>query len=206
MPFAFIPGDKTVPKPKDPEPGDRGAGADATGGSSRSASPSSTATASSCPTSRCTPTSARTRSLHLDQSSVALWVENQGVVGAAEEVDLDDIRNARPQRVAFADRQDAGRSARSSSPRTDGVERPWLFPQLVDDLPAMARRVRHDRPETSTKGYLLLAQAAARAAEKVFGSIVRYPGSDRAAAHADHPALRLRGLAPTRSASSPARS
>jgi len=39
---------------------------------------------------------------HLDRQTVALWVENRGVVGAAEEVDLDDLRQARAQRIAFA--------------------------------------------------------------------------------------------------------
>ena len=58
----------------------------------------------------------------------------------------------------------------------DGVERPWLFPQLAD----ICRRWLDECVTTDpgvTKGCLLLTQACARAAEKVFGSITRYPGS-----------------------------
>ena len=70
------------------------------GGSWRSASRSSTATGSSCPTSRCTPTSTRTRRSTSTKQTVALWVENQGVVGAA-----DRGRPRRhPQRPRPADR------------------------------------------------------------------------------------------------------
>ncbi len=111
--------------------------------------------------------------LHLDQKDVALWVESRGVVGAAEESDLADIRDARPQRVAFAivktlmEREEYFAAL-------DAVPRPWLFPQLVD----IARRWLDGWVTTDpgvTKGHLLLAQARNRAAEKVFGAIVRYP-------------------------------
>ena len=40
--------------------------------------------------------------MHLDQEGVALWVKTGGVIGEREEVDLDEIRDARPQTVAFA--------------------------------------------------------------------------------------------------------
>ena len=69
--------------------------------------------------------------MHLDHATVALWVKNQGVIGAAAEVDLDDIRNARTQRIAFA-------IAKTLIEREeffaalDGAQRPWLFPQLVE--------------------------------------------------------------------------
>ena len=111
--------------------------------------------------------------LHVDQSMVALWVENQGVVGEAEQVDLDDIRSAREQRIAFS-------IAKTLVQREEffaalaGTERPWLFPQLVD----ICRRWLDECVTTDpgvTKGHLLLTQAGARAAERVFGSIVRYP-------------------------------
>jgi type III restriction enzyme len=104
---------------------------------------------------------------------VALWVENQGVVGEAEQVDLDDIRSAREQRIAFS-------IAKTLVQREEffaalaGIERPWLFPQLVD----ISRRWLDECVTTDpgvTKGHLLLTQAGARAAEKVFGSIVRFP-------------------------------
>ena len=113
--------------------------------------------------------------MHLDHATVALWVKNQGVIGAAAEVDLEDIRNARPQRIAFA-------IAKTLIEREQffaalgGAERPWLFPQLVE-----ITRQWLDQCVTTeagvTKGHLLLTQAGARAAEKVFSSIIRYPES-----------------------------
>ena len=113
--------------------------------------------------------------LHLDQEAIALWVESSGIVGASAQVDLDDIRNARSKRIAFA-------IAKTLVQREEffgalaGGERPWLFPQLAE----ISRRwldvcVTTD-PEV-TKGHLLLTEPGALAAEKVFGSIVGYPES-----------------------------
>jgi type III restriction enzyme len=113
--------------------------------------------------------------LHLDQASVALWVESQGVIGAAAEVDLEDIRNARTQRIAFAIAKTLVQREQFFA-ALNGVERPWLFPQLV----SIARRWLEECvtvDEGVTKGSLLLTQAGARAAEKVFASIVRVPES-----------------------------
>lgn len=174
VPFAFIPGDRQIPKPRDPRPAvevrtlperwdlaiqfpkldgyrvelpDEKLHADFDEGSQ----------------------------MHLDQATVALWVQNRGVVGAASEADLDDIRNARPQQVAFA-------IAKTLIEREQffaalgGAPRPWLFPQLV----GIARQWLDECVTTEggvTKGHLLLTQAGARAAEKVFSSIIRYPGS-----------------------------
>jgi type III restriction enzyme len=113
--------------------------------------------------------------LHLDQSAVALWVENRGVVGVAAQVDLADIRQARTQRIAYE-------IAKTLMEREEffaalaGAQRPWLFPQLVD----ICRRWLDECVSTDegvSKGHLLLTQACARAAEKVFDSIVRYPGN-----------------------------
>lgn len=114
--------------------------------------------------------------LHLDKErAAALWVESRGIVGASQEVDLEEIRNARTQRVAFA-------LARTLVQREQffaalaGVERPWLFPQLADICRRWLEECVTTEPDVP-KGYLLLTQACARAAEQVFQSIVRYPGS-----------------------------
>ena len=111
--------------------------------------------------------------LHLDQASVALWVESRGVVGESEQVDLEGIRNARTQRIAFSIANTLAEHEEFFAAH-GGVERPWLFPQLIE----ICRRWLDECVTTDpgvTKGYLLLTQAGARAAEKVFGSIVRYP-------------------------------
>jgi type III restriction enzyme len=109
--------------------------------------------------------------LHVDAATVALWVTNAGVVGAEEEVDLADIRTARRQRIAY-------RIARTLVQREEffaahaGVERPWLFPQLVDICRRWLAECVTTDPDV-TAGHLLLTQAGARAAGKVFASIVR---------------------------------
>jgi type III restriction enzyme len=107
--------------------------------------------------------------LHLDQATVALWVENRGVVGAAAEVDLDDIRNARTQRIAYAIAKTLVQREEFFAAHA-GVERPWLFPQLVDICRRWLDECVSTDPDV-TKGHLLLTQAGARAAEKVFSAI-----------------------------------
>ncbi len=111
--------------------------------------------------------------LHLNQEMVALWVENRGVVGAAEQVELADIRGARDQRIAFSIAKTLVQHEKFFAAH-GSVEKPWLFPQLVE----ICRRWLDECVTTDAgvaKGHLLLTQAGARAAEKVFGSIVRYP-------------------------------
>lgn len=172
VPFAFIPGDRQIPKPREPRPAievralpdrwdmairfpkldgyrievpDETLHADFDGAST----------------------------LHLDQATVALWVKSQGVIGEASEVDLEEIRNARTQRIAFAIAKTLVQREEFFA-ALDGIERPWLFPQLV----TIVRRWLDQCVTTEggvTKGYLLLTQAGAKAAEQVFSSIVRYP-------------------------------
>ncbi len=174
VPFAFIPGDRHIPKPRDPRPAVevralqerwRLAVRFPKLDGYRVELPDDSLSACFTEESR----------LLVDQSTVALWVKNQGVVGEASEVDLSDIRNARDQRIAFG-------IAKTLLQREEffaalsGVERPWLFPQLVE----ISRRWLAECVSTEpgvTKGHLLLTQASARAAEKVFGSIVRSPQS-----------------------------
>src|SRR6266567_2875056 len=174
VPFAFIPGDRQIPKPRDPRPAvevralperwDLAIHFPKLDGY-RVELPDEKLHADFDEDSR----------MYLDHATVALWVKNQGVIGAAAEVDLDDIRNARAQRIAFA-------IAKTLIQREEffaalgGAQRPWLFPQLV----AIARQWLNECVTTDpgiTKGHLLLIQAGARAAEKVFSSIIRYPGS-----------------------------
>jgi type III restriction enzyme len=116
--------------------------------------------------------------LHLDQATVALWVENRGVIGEAAEVDLEDIRTARQQRIAFAIAKTLAQQEKFFAAHA-GVERPWLFPQLVAICQQWLAECVTTDPEV-TKGHLLLTQACARAAEKVFSSIFRVVGSQTA--------------------------
>ena len=173
VPFAFIPSDKPVPKPPTPRPAievralpereelaiefpkldgyrielpDQQLHADFTGESR----------------------------MHLDQEGVALWVETGGVIGERAQVDLEEIRDARPQTVAFALARELMRHRFAA----DGdVTRPWLFPRLVEISEQwLDQCVTTDRDVT--KGHLLLAQPAAQAAEKIYGAIAQY-GDER---------------------------
>ncbi|MGI8753284.1 MAG: BPTD_3080 family restriction endonuclease [Acidimicrobiales bacterium] len=115
--------------------------------------------------------------MHVDSEEVALWVESGGIVGLRTEGDLSAIRGARRQRIAFE-------IAKTLVEREEffaahgGVERPWLFPQLVDICGRWLDECVTTDPNV-TIGYLLLAQLRAVAAEKVYRSIVHYP-TDRA--------------------------
>jgi type III restriction enzyme len=174
VPFAFIPGDRQIPKPRDPRPAVEVRALPERWDLSiqfpkldgyRVELPDETLHANFDENSL----------MHLDERTVALWVENQGVIGEASSVDLDDIRWARTQRVAFA-------IAKTLIEREQffaalgGAERPWLFPQLV----AITRQWLDEYVTTGpgvTKGYLLLVQACNRAAEKVYDSIISQPGN-----------------------------
>ena len=174
VPFAFIPGDRQPPKTKDPRPA-VGVRALDERWPLAIAFPKLDGYRVELPDEPLHADFHAATRWHLDRQTVALWVENRGVVGAAEEVDLDDLRQARAQRIAFA-------IAKTLVEREEffaalaGVERPWLFPQLAD----ICRRWLDGYVTADlevAKGHLLLAQPRNEAAEKVFSAIVRYPGS-----------------------------
>lgn len=110
--------------------------------------------------------------LHVDQQAVALWVKNEGIVGTGEEIVLEDLRSARPQAIAYAI---ASRLLKTSLSAHDGVERPWLFPQVA----ALGRKWVDEcvtlEGETPL-GMLLLAEGTNLAAEKFFGALVAQEG------------------------------
>jgi type III restriction enzyme len=168
VPFAFIPGDRQVPKPRDPRPAVE-VRAEPDRWELAIRFPKLDGYRLELPDEPLEATLDDDCRLHLDQATVALRVENRGVVGAAAEVDLEDIRNARTQRIAFAV---AKTLAQREFAAYAGAERPWLFPQLVD----ICRRWLEECVTTDpgvTKGHLLLTQACARAAEKVFSAITQ---------------------------------
>lgn len=173
VPFAFIPSDKPVPRPRTPRPAievhslpdrdelaiefpkldgyrielpDEQLHADFTGDSR----------------------------MHLDQARLALWVKTGGVIGESEEVDLKQIREARPQAVAFALARELMRRKFAAH---GGVARPWLFPRLVEIAGQWLDKCVTTDPGV-TKGNLMLAQPGAEAAEKIHGAIVHY-GKER---------------------------
>jgi type III restriction enzyme len=174
VPFAFIPGDHQPPKGKDPRPAVE-VRALAERWRLAIRFPKLDGYRIELPDEPLFADFTAESALHLDQKTVALWVETRGVIGPSGQSDLDDIRNARPQRVAFEIAKDLIEREEFFAAH-DGVERPWLFPRLVDICRDWLDTCATTDPGV-TKGHLLLAQARARAAEKVFGSIVHYPAN-----------------------------
>ena len=174
VPFSFLPGDKTIPKGKDPRPAvEVRALLERADLSIRF--PKLDGYRIELPDEELEAAFGEDSKLYLSQESVALWVKNQGVVGAAETIDLDEVRNARPQRIAYAIAKVLV-TREGFFAAMDGVEKPWLFPRLVAICREWLDECVTTAPDT-TVGYLLLSQACAHAAEKVFGSIVHRPGS-----------------------------
>ena len=111
-----------------------------------------------------------TARLHVDPSAVATWTQTEGFVGAAAEQNLENLRNARPQEVAY-------QIARTMLQRPDhfaghdDAEKPWLFPQLVDITRQWLASGCVTFSGEMTVGMLLLTEATNRAAEAVFRAI-----------------------------------
>lgn len=110
-------------------------------------------------------------SLHVDRDLVATWTQTGGVIGEFEEQDLEQVRRARHQQVAYAVAADVLRRKFAGH---DDALKPWLFPALVN----VTRQWLDEKvtfASDTPAGVLLLAQPKARAAEAVFDAVVRYP-------------------------------
>jgi type III restriction enzyme len=180
VPFAFIPSDRTIPKPKEPRPAVE----------VRSLPerwplairfPKVDGYRVEFPDAPLVAEFTEESKFPLLYPYAPLWVQNEGITGVADEVDLEQYRTARPQEVAFGIARTLMEDERFFGSHLGDV-RPWLFPQLVsivgqwiDECFAPA--------DGMTRGHLLLAQNRALAAEKVFASIARGRG--------DRPAILL---------------
>jgi type III restriction enzyme len=111
--------------------------------------------------------------MRLDQARVALWTQTEGIVGTAGEQTFDEIRSARAQQVAY---QITRTLLRRHFQVLDAVQRPWLFPRLVEIAREWVETCV-DREATTPIGMLLLAEATNEAAEKIAKSIDWYEGS-----------------------------
>ena len=102
-----------------------------------------------------------------------MWVQTAGIAGAVSDIDLEEYRNARPQRVAF---EIAALLVKRFYTAHDAAERPWLFPRLSE----LARRWL-DECVTYGKdafvGLLLPAQHLHAATEKLFGVLLNQEGN-----------------------------
>ncbi len=113
--------------------------------------------------------------LHVDNETIALWTQSEGIVGQSAVHELEDVRNARPQRIAF---EIADTLVRTRFTGLGGDQKPWLFPQVVSLTKKWLDRCVTYEPGC-TAGFLLLAEGRNKAAETVFTSVLRQQGNER---------------------------
>ncbi len=110
---------------------------------------------------------------HVTRNELAVWVENSGIAGAVDEVDLPEYREARPQKVAY---KIAARMIDEFYRAYEADPRPWLFPRLVE----LSRRWLDECVtfgDDAFVGLLLPAQHLHAAAEKLFGVLLSQEGN-----------------------------
>lgn len=106
--------------------------------------------------------------VHVNRDELATWVQVSHIVGGLENVELDEYRNARPQKVAY---EVAAVLVHKLYTAYDAAARPWLFPRLVE----LAKRWLDECVtfgDDAFVGLFLPAQNCHAAAEKLFGAIV----------------------------------
>ena len=116
-----------------------------------------------------------TKPLHIDKDLLALWVEVGGVIGATDEIDRPDLREARSQHIVY---EVAAELLRRFFPGHDGALKPWFFPALL----GVTRHWFESKvtfAADTPPGVLLIAQHKAAAAESVHNAVVRFPDARR---------------------------
>ena len=106
---------------------------------------------------------------HVTRDELAVWVQNSGIVGEPEEVDIPEYRNARPQQVAY---KLAAELVPTFEPALGGDLRPTLFPQFVE----LAKRWLDECVtfgDDAFVGLLLPAQHRHAAAEKLSSALLK---------------------------------
>jgi type III restriction enzyme len=114
---------------------------------------------------------------HIERGALATWVQSAGIVGEAEEVKLDELRDLRPATLSF---ELAGALLRRFEASLDdpGAKRPWLFPQLLGIAKRWIDECVTLDPDTFI-GLLATDQGRAVAAERIHRAIVRQDGNRR---------------------------
>ncbi len=170
VPFAFIPTDRAVPVPRLQRPAVE-VFAVADRHNLRIEFPKLDGYRIELPEAPVTFDHENTTAITVDESLVATWTEAQGIVGEADEAELEIVKAARRQQIVF---NVAAEVLRRHLPGHDGALKPWLFPELLritkqwyDNKLAFAQGTQ--------PGMLLLAEPKAWAAEAVYNAIVQYP-------------------------------
>lgn len=113
--------------------------------------------------------------LHVDKTTVALWTQSSGIVGAAAEQHLDELRDVRPQQGAY---EIAKTLVATKYTAKDAVQKPWLFPQLASIAQEWLRTCVTFEPDCDA-GLLLLADGTNRAAEALFNAVLKQQDNRR---------------------------
>jgi len=113
--------------------------------------------------------------LVLNADQAPTWVQVQGLAGKADEITADDMREARPQQVAY-------KLAEGLMPRMfnseAGDRRDWYFPQVLEICKQWLKECL-TLPTDMPVGVLLLSQYRQQAIDKVAASIVHQFGNQR---------------------------
>ncbi len=110
---------------------------------------------------------------HITRDELATWVQMSAIVGGLDNVELDEYRHARPQKVAY---EIAAVLVHKLYTAYDAAARPWLFPRLVE----LAKRWLDECVtfgDDAFVGLLLPAQNCHAAAERLCNAIVEQPGN-----------------------------
>jgi type III restriction enzyme len=111
----------------------------------------------------------------VERDTLPVWVDVAGIVGANEEIDLEEYRNARPQHVAY---KLAAELVQKFYVGLGDDPKPWLFPRLVELAKRwLAECVTYD--DDAFVGLLLPAQNRHAAAEHLFGVLVNVENARR---------------------------
>ncbi len=106
---------------------------------------------------------------HVTRDELATWVQMSSIVGDLDNIELDEYRHARPQKVAY---EIAAVLVHKLYTAYEAAHRPWLFPRLVE----LAKRWLDECVtfgEDAFVGLLLPAQNLHASAEKLFHAIVQ---------------------------------
>lgn len=143
--------------------------------------------------------------LHVDKTQVPTLTDVEGIVGEKTEHALNAATDVRPQAVAYTL---AKRVMAEFFSGHDGAPKTWLFPRLVDIAKQWVTGCVTYEPGINLAYLATFAELQAKAAERIFASIVRQVDAAGSACrrrcYGRFPGGSTPSAPPTRSASSPA--
>ncbi len=174
VPFDFIPSDKVVPNPKPKMPSVH-VHAVADRWKLRITYPRLKGYRVELVDEPLLPTFIPESQLVLNADQAPTWVQVQGMAGQSDDITADDLREARPQQVAYKLAEGLMQRLFNSEA---GDRRNWYFPQVVEICKQWLKECLTLPPDMPV-GLLLLSQYRQQAIDKVASSIVHQFGNQR---------------------------